>query len=322
MSKETEGKTGAGQSTTIKVPDTPKQDTAREGVVSKPLGGLYAGPASGQSASGPQITSTGSMQAPRPTEVDKAAAEQREAQDKEAKARESRAREMAQAKPSEAQKKEIEARKKGAEVLAKHDEALEKAKEDVAKRTPEGKTGHSISPTVRQDEEMAAAKAMGAPKIDLATGEKDRPLRYDPEAPISHSILPTVREDEEMGIVPKDRAVTKEEAEKKTDYDSWVGSNERQQAPNPKPSQRGGEYDGDITVNFRANQGYNYSFGFDLPNVMGTLGIVGLNDDAIRSLIENALLTRFGTGGVVRRNNEKPADFPQGKPPPVPTFSS
>lgn len=55
---------------------------------------------------------------------------------------------------------------------------------------------------------------------------------------------------------------------------------------------------------------------------MGTLGIVGLNDDAIRSLIENALLTRFGTGGVVRQNNEKPADFPQGKTQPVPTFSS
>lgn len=306
MSKETEGK-------------------AREGVVSKPLGGLYAGPASGQSTDGPQITSTGSMQAPkRPdqTEVDKAAAEQREAQDKEAKAREARAREMAQAKPSEAQQREIDARKKGAEVVAKHDKAMERARDSVADRTPEGKTGHSISPTVRQDEDMAAAKAMGAPKIDLATGEKDRPMRYDPEAPISHSILPTVREDEELGIIPKDKAITKEEAEKKTDYDSWVGSNERQQSPNPAPTRKGGEWDGEVTVNFRTNKGYHYEFAFDLPNVSGTLGIVGMNDDAIRSLIENALITRLGTGGVARRNDDKPARFPVAQPEPVPTFSS
>lgn len=326
MSKETEGKTGAGQSTIVH-PQTPKQDNAREGVVSKPLGGLYAGPASGQSSGGPMLTSTGSMtphdpvtvQAPRrpeQTEMDKAAAEQREAQDKEAKAREAHAREMAQAKPSEAQQREIDARKKGAEVVAKHDKAMEKARDTVADRTPEGKTGHSISPTVRQDEEMAAAKAMGAPKIDLATGEKDRPMRYDPEAPISHSILPTVREDEELGIIPKDKAITKEEAEKKTDYDSWVGSNERQLSPNPAPARKGGEYDGEVTVSFRANKGYHYEFSFDLPNVSGTLGIVGMNDDAIRSLIENALITRLGTGGVVRRNDDKPANFPQGQPQP------
>ena len=184
MSKDGEGKTSAGHSTIVH-PETPKQDTAREGVVSRPLGGLVAGPTSGQSTGGPQITSTSSMQGhpeqapkrPDQTEVDKAAAEQREAQDKEAKAREARAREMAQAKPSEAQQREIDARKKGAEVVAKHDKAMEKARDTVADRTPEGKTGHSISPTVRQDEEMAAAKAMalghpvGAPKIDLATGK-------------------------------------------------------------------------------------------------------------------------------------------------------
>lgn len=321
MSKEGEGKTSAGHSTIVH-PETPKQDNAREGVVSKPLGGLYAGPASGQSAGGPQITSTGSMHRPEQTEFDKAAVEQRDAQDKEIKAREARAREMAQAKPSEAQQREIDARKKGAEVQAKHDEALDKAKGQVADRTPEGKTGHSISPTVRQDEEMAAAKAMGAPKIDLATGEKDRPMRYDPEAPISHSILPTVREDEELGIIPKDKAITKEEAEKKTDFDTWVGSNERQLSPNPAPTRKGGEWDGEVTVNFRTNKGYHYEFSFDLPNVSGTIGVAGMNDDAIRSLIEAALITRLGTGGVVRRNDDKPARFPQGQPQPAPTFSS
>jgi hypothetical protein len=253
-----------------------KDNDVKEGVVSKPLGGLYAGPAPGTAApgTGPQITSSASMQQ---------SARQRPPEQ------------------TEAMKREAEARKKGAEVLAKHDEALGKAKEEVAKRTPEGKTGHSISPTVKQDEEMAAAKAAGAPAVDPATGEKDRPMRADPDAPISHSITATVREDEELELIPKDRAITKEEAEKKTDHDSWVGSNERQQAPNPtKPAAHKGEYDGEVTVTFSANNGYKHSFEFALPNVIGALGVSGLNDEAITVMIEEALIRKMGSGGVVR----------------------
>ena len=268
MSKEGEGKT-------IHVPE--KQDA---GTVSKPLGGLYAGPASGTAApgTGPQITSTASM----------AQARQRPPEQ------------------TEAMKREIDARKKGAEVQAKHDAALDKAKEQVAERVPEGKTGHSVSPTVRQDEEMLAAQAAGAPKVDLVTGDKDRPMRYDPDAPISHSITPTVRHDEELGIIPSDRAITKEEAEKKTDYDTWVTSNERQQSPNPtRPVEHKGEYDGQIAVRFSAGNAYKHTFEFSLPNVLGTLGVAGLNDEAITAMIEKVLVEKFGTGGVVRAHNQK-----------------
>ena len=265
------------------------KETQDNGVVSKPMGGLYAGPASGSAANGPVITSTSTLHAPKPSEVQK----------------------------QEAQKQEVEARKKGAEMLEKHDKALDRAKEEVAKRTPEGTIGHSISPTVRQDEELAAAKVLakdsGAPKIDLATGDKDRPFRYDPDAPISHSVTATIRHDEELGIIPKDRAITKEEAEKKTDLDSLVGSNERQQAPNDFNRTYGGEYDGHVTVNFKAGNGYNHSFSFDLPNVVGNLGVAGLNDAAITEMIEHALIGKLGTGGVVRQK-AKPEHKPEHKP--------
>ncbi len=281
MSKDNDGKTSAGVSKTIHVPvpDQPKQ--VETGTVSKPMGGLYAGPASGTTApegTGPQITSTSSMAGHPPGSVTQ------------------RQRPPEQ---TEAMKREIDARKKGAEVQAEHDKALDKAKEQVASRTPEGKTGHSISPTVRQDEHMAAAKALGAPHVDIATGEKDRPMRYDPEAPISHSITPTIREDEELGIIPKDRAITKEEAEKKTDYDNWVISNERQQSPN-QPVLHKGEYDGRVTISFHAGKAYKHDFEFALPNVLGTLGVAGLNDEAITMMIEKALIEKLGSGGVVR----------------------
>ena len=282
-------------------------ETEDNGVVSKPMGGLYAGPASGGTTNGPAITSTGTLHAPQPTAVQEADAQKREAQDREAHNREMLAR---HAQPSEAQKKEIEARKKGAAMLEKHDKALDKAKEEVAKRTPEDKTGHSASPTVRQDEEMAAAKVLakdsGAPHIDLATGEKNRPFRYDPDAAISHSITPTVHEDEVLGVIPQDRAITKEEAEKKTDFDTWVGSNERQQSPNDSNHRVfGGEYDGHVTVSFKAGNGYNHSFSFDLPNVIGNLGVAGLNDVAITEMIEHALIGKLGSGGVVKSPHQK-----------------
>ena len=79
-------------------------------------------------------------------------------------------------------------------------------------------------------------------------------------------------------------------------------ASERQQSPNPThPVEHRGEYDGHATVTFSAGPNYRHSFDFDLPNVLGTLGVAGLNDEAITLMIEKALIEKFGAGGVVRR---------------------
>lgn len=79
-----------------------------------------------------------------------------------------------------------------------------------------------------------------------------------------------------------------------------------QPSPNPtEPVEHKGEYDGQIAVKFSAGPNYRHSFDFDLPNVMGTLGVAGLNDEAITSMIEKVLIEKFGTGGVVRVQHRK-----------------
>ena len=66
----------------------------------------------------------------------------------------------------------------------------------------------------------------------------------------------------------------------------------------------GGEYDGYVRISFSAGNGYSYSFSFALPNVIGNLGVAGINDVAITEMIERALVDKLGRGGVVRHKTE------------------
>ena len=105
------------------------------------------------------------------------------------------------------------------------------------------------------------------PKVSV----KSRPFRYDPDAEISPPVTATI---------PKD--------------------NKQQPDPNVAGHRVCGEYDGHVTVNFKAGNGYDHSFSFDLPNVIGNLGVAGINDVAITDMIERALVDKLGRGGVVR----------------------
>ena len=78
---------------------------------------------------------------------------------------------------------------------------------------------------------------------------------------------------------------------------------EEKQAPSAPPAPHllhKGEFDGKITISFRAGNGYKHNFTFALPNVFGTLGVAGMNDEAITAIIEKALIEKLGSGGVVR----------------------
>ena len=97
---------------------------------------------------------------------------------------------------------------------------------------------------------------------------KDRPFRYDPEVEISPPVTDT--------ILPKVSA----------------------------HRVFGGEYDGHVTVSFKAGNGYNHSFSFNLPNVIGNLGVAGLNNVNITDMFERALIGKLGSGGVVRHETE------------------
>ena len=61
-----------------------------------------------------------------------------------------------------------------------------------------------------------------------------------------------------------------------------------------------GEYDGYVKIIFSAGKSYDHVFAFDLPNVIGNLGVAGINDAAITEMIERALVDKLGRGGVVR----------------------
>ena len=90
------------------------------------------------------------------------------------------------------------------------------------------------------------------------------------------------------------------EASQKDSVDDPV---EEEQAPSAPPAPHllhKGEYDGRVTINFRAGKAYKHDFEFALPNVLGTLGVAGLNDEAITIMIEKALIEKLGSGGVVR----------------------
>ena len=100
---------------------------------------------------------------------------------------------------------------------------------------------------------------------------KIRPFRYDPDAEISPPVT---------AAIPKD--------------------NKPQPAPNLAGHRVCGEYDGHVTVGFKAGNGYDHSFSFDLPNVIGNLGVAGINDVAITEMIERALVDKLGRGGVAR----------------------
>ena len=112
------------------------------------------------------------------------------------------------------------------------------------------------------------------PKVSV----KSRPFRYDPDAEISPPVTTTIRQ----AIEP-------------------------QKSLNVTGHRVCGEYDGYVTVNFKAGNGYDHSFSFDLPNVIGNLGVAGINDAAITEMIERALVDKLGRGGVaraVRRESE------------------
>ena len=104
---------------------------------------------------------------------------------------------------------------------------------------------------------------------------KSRAFHYDPEAKVSPSVTATIRKD-----------------------------NEQQQTQNVAVHRVCGEYDGHVTVSFKAGNGYSHSFSFALPNVIGNLGVAGINDTAITEMIERALVDKLGRGGVVRHKAE------------------
>ena len=65
-----------------------------------------------------------------------------------------------------------------------------------------------------------------------------------------------------------------------------------------------GEYDGYVKISFGAGKSYDHVFAFYLPNVIGNLGVAGINDAAITEMIERALVDKLGRGGVVRHKTE------------------
>ena len=103
---------------------------------------------------------------------------------------------------------------------------------------------------------------------------KVRPFRYDPDADISPPVIVPF---------PKDT--------------------KQQPYPNVAGHKVCGEYDGYVKIIFSAGKSYDHVFAFDLPNVIGNLGVAGINDAAITEMIERALVDKLGRGGVVRHKS-------------------
>lgn len=100
----------------------------------------------------------------------------------------------------------------------------------------------------------------------------------------------------------KQEIEAKKKREEVLEIDGLLETEEQaSEAPNlPLQPLYQGEYDGLIKINFRAGNGYKYSFAFALPNVLGTLGVATLNNESVMTMIEKALIYKLGSGGVVR----------------------
>jgi hypothetical protein len=61
------------------------------------------------------------------------------------------------------------------------------------------------------------------------------------------------------------------------------------------------EFDGHLTCVFEAGNGFSCAFEFDLPNVIGQMGMARMNEASFSAMINKALVEALGANGVVKK---------------------